>query len=349
MTEKERLLQVLKTKRSCGPAPVFPQIDVAYAAHFAGAGVGEAFADPKLHALALEGALRRHPDAPGVYVNLCLGRGTAVTTEQAGAQCRHMTDRAGVVWRVPDGDIGAPVRYAITDLDDPRLLEEDPLSEGICETFEAISKEVKESRLIVPGITGPYSQIVFLMGLTATLEAMVDEPEKLAEVIRAREKFAIQWAQRLKEAGAECIWIGEGAASSSLISPQCYRDFVLPSARAVVDAVREMGMLSIMHVCGNINPSFEVIAQAGADAMDIDYMVALPRLLETLGGTVCLKGNLDPVVLQTQEPQVVRALCRDILTAAGEEAGFILSTGCLVPRDAREENVEAMLHVGKGV
>lgn len=349
MAGKERLLQVLKGGQKYESAPVFPQIDIAYAARFAGVGVGQAFADPRLHALALEGALRHHPDAPGVYVNLCLGRDTAVGSEPAGPQCRRVIDRAGVVWQIPDGDIGAPVRYAISDWDDPRLWEEDPLSEGICETFERVSQKVKETRLIVPGITGPYSQVVFLMGLNAVLEAMLDEPEKLKAAIRAREKFAVRWAKRLQEAGAECVWIGEGAASSSLISPQCYHDFVLPSASVLTNAVREMGMLSIMHVCGNINPSFEYIAQAGADALDIDHMVELSRLRERLGAGVCLKGNLDPVVLQMEKPEQVKALCRDILSEAGDRGCFILSTGCLVPRDAREENVEAMLHSGKEV
>lgn len=349
MSHKERLLEFLRHRSPAGRPPAFPQIDLAYAARFGGTGVGQAFSDPVQHAAALEGVLREHPDAPGVYVNLCLGRNTAVTCEAAGPQLRKMTDRAGVVWQIPDNDIGSPVQYGITRLDDPRLTEADPLSEGICETFEQISPQTKSRRLIVPGITGPYSQIVFSLGLTATLEAMLDAPEQLKAAIRARERIAIRWAERLRAAGAECVWIGEGSASSSLISPQCYREFVLPSARVLVDAVHALGMTAIMHVCGNINPSFAYIAQTGADALDIDHMVDLRLLCERVDPAVCLKGNLDPVALQAQEPPEVAALCRSILEQTRIRPGFILSTGCLVPRDARQENVEAMLHCEEGV
>ncbi len=340
---KQKILEVLKTGINAGPPPSFPQIDLAYASQCAGKRVGEAFLDPAVHAYCLESALRRHSGAAGVYINLCLNAGSIASLDCSNPGHTYAVDLAGVRWSIPENDVGSPCRYDIADLDDTRLLTVDALSGGITETFAKISDACRHQYLIVPGITGPYSQVVFMFGLQNTLESIYDAPEKLHEILAVRTRFAINWAKKLKELGAECVWIGEGAASSSLISPQHYAQFVMPYAKALVNEIRALGMYSIMHVCGNINPSFAHVAETGADAMDIDHMVSLVALCEGLPRRTCLKGNMDPVHLLTCTPEQVAGESRSIADSVKGKCGFILSTGCLIPRDADPACVDAMI------
>ena len=340
---KFKTLEVLRPRTNAGAPPSFPQIDLAYASQCAGRRVGEAFLDPAVHAQCLESALRRHSGAVGAYVNLCLSAGSIASLDSSSPENAYAVDLAGVCWNVPANDVGSPCRYDIADLDDARLRTVDALSGGITETFANISESCKQEYLIVPGITGPYSQVVFMMGLQKTLESIYDAPEKLHEILKVRTQFAADWARKLKAAGAECVWIGEGAASSSLISPQHYAEFVMPYAKALVDEIRALGMYSIMHVCGNINPSFAHVAATGADAMDIDHMVDLAALCEGISRQTCLKGNMDPVHLLTHTPQQVAAESRAIMDSVKGKCGFILSTGCLIPRDANPACVDAMI------
>ena len=97
----------------------------------------------------------------------------------------------------------------------------------------AIEPEYKEKYLIMPGITGPYSRLVFMMGLENVLIMMYDDPEGLKEAVGKRVRHAVQLLDELIALGAEAVWIGEGAASSSVISPACYAEFVAPYAKAV--------------------------------------------------------------------------------------------------------------------
>ena len=233
MTGKQRALATIAGKPTDRPS-VLPSIDVAYAPECIGETVGACFRDPKLHARALMGALDKYPDIDGLYVNLCLSD-SHLTRRPNGLY----DDGFGLHWYVPEKDVGTVKVHEIEELDDPRLSEDTSLRFGILETFAAIEPAYKEKYLIMPGITGPYSQLVFMMGLENVLMMMYDDPEGLKEAIAGRVKYAIAWLDELIRLGAEAVWLGEGAASSSVISPACYAEFVGPYAKAVMDAARE--------------------------------------------------------------------------------------------------------------
>ena len=269
ITGKERALRAIRGETTDRPS-VLPSIDVAYAPECIGKSVGECFRDPGLHAKALMGALDTYPQIDGLYVNLCLDE-NRMTKTSAGLY----NDGRGLHWYVPQNDIGSVKAHEIEDLEDPRIDEESSLRWGILETFRQIDAKYKENYLIVPGVTGPYSQLVFMMGLENVLVMMYDDPEGLQEAIEKRVKHTISWLDALIDLGAEAVWLGEGAASSSVISPACYARFVAPYAKAVVEAARPRGIPCFMHVCGNIVPSIAEIAATGCSAIAIDYMVAM--------------------------------------------------------------------------
>lgn len=344
MTGKQRALAAIRGEITDRPS-VLPSIDVAYAPECIGRKVGECFLDPELHAQALMGALDTYPDIDGLYINLCLD-GSRLTRQPNGL----WNDGYGLQWYVPENDVGTVKFHEIEELEDPRMEEESSLRFGILKTFAAIQPEYKEKFLIMPGITGPYSQLVFMMGLENVLIMMYDDPEGLKEAIEKRVRHTIAWLDELITLGAETVWIGEGAASSSVISPACYAEFVAPYAKAVVEAARERGIPCFMHVCGNIVPSIREIASTGCSAIDIDYMVPMGLVRQHCGESSCLKGNLNPMDLLNKQAQEVFDLCRNIYRET--EGPMILGTGCLVAPKTPKENLNAMVRaseaMGKG-
>jgi len=341
MTGKERALRAIRGQQTDRPS-VLPSIDVAYAPECIGQTVGACFRDPKLHAIALMGALDRYPEIDGLYINLCLD-GNRLTRQPNGLY----NDGYGLQWYIPEKDVGTVKFHEIEELDDPRMEEESSLRFGILETFAAIDPEYKEKYLIMPGITGPYSQLVFMMGLENVLMMTYDDPEGLKEAIEKRVQHSIAWLDELITLGAETVWIGEGAASSSVISPASYAEFVAPYAKAVVDAAKQRGIPCFMHVCGNIVPSIGEIATTGCSAIDIDYMVPMALVREHLGPEACLKGNLNPMELRAKTAEEVFDICRGIYQET--EGPMILGTGCLVAPKTPTENIEAMVRASKAM
>lgn len=335
MTNKERALAAIRGEATDRPS-VLPSIDVAYAPGCAGLKIGECFRTPSLHAKALMTALDRHPDIDGLYVNLCL------SDKHLTAKGRRLYDDGyGLQWYVPDNDIGTVRFHDIEELDDPRIDADTSLKLGILETFAAIEPRYRENYLIIPGITGPYSQMVFMLGLENVLMMMYDDPDGLKAAIEKRVKYAVQWLDELVALGAEAVWLGEGAASSSVISPAAYEEFVAPYAKIVIEEAKRRGIPCFMHVCGDIRLSIDRIMQTGLTAIDIDYMVPMDYAREKCGPDVCLKGNMNPMSLLSQSREAIFDLSRQILTST--DGPMILGTGCLVAPGTPAENIAAMV------
>lgn len=339
MTGKDRALNCMRNKHA-DRISVHPAIDVSYAARLFGRKVGECFTDPRLHARALENVFSVHPEIDGLYVNLCLSPRSCERKWNEGDE-EYFLDTGGMTWYIPPDDVGSVKSHRIKKMDDPLLITQNPLKDGILETYNAISGEIKNKYLIVPGLTGPFSQLVFMVGLTETLLLIYDQPDELKQALEWRTRQAIEWADIFIESGVDCVWIGEGAASSSIISPDMYAEFVLPYARSVVEHLNLNGIVTIMHVCGDINKSAGIIAGTGVDAMDIDFMVDLETARKSIARPVCLRGNLSPMDLLTMDRDQIAEKCRKIMDTAGSP--FVLSTGCVVARDTPPENINAMV------
>lgn len=339
LSGKERALYAMLNKPT-DRLSVHPAIDVCYAAKAFGKKVGECFINPKLHARALDNIFAIHPDIDGLYVNLCLSPRSIVKSWKSGGN-NYLIDYGGMTWVVPQDDVGTVGKREINSLDDELLKTENPLQDGIIDTYSLVSQKIKDKFLIVPGLTGPFSQVVFMLGLSETLINIFEQPEKLKRAIEWRTEKAIQWADEFIKMGVQCVWIGEGAASGSLISPETYSEFVLPYALSVTQYLKSHGIVTIMHVCGDINKSANAIAKTGVDALDIDYMVDLKEARNKIQRQICLRGNLSPMDLLEMPHDKLVEHCRRIILSG--DSPFILSTGCLVARDTPKENIDAMV------
>jgi len=61
---------------------------------------------------------------------------------------------------------------------------------------------------------------------------------------------------------------------------------------------------------------------------------------------MALMGDVPGTLLSLGTPGEVEAYCRKLIQEVGEGGGFVLSSGCSVPYDAKIENVRAMIKAG---
>lgn len=322
--------------------PVVPLIDTSYAAACYGVPVSQCFLKPEVHARALVSCLERHPGIDGFSINI--GLTTEVIRELVATDGEYcVTTLDGSSWGIPNNDIGTPTTHEITRFDDDRLHTVDVLRPHIVETLRQIPREILEEYDVSAGLTGPFSQVIFMMGVERVLLAIYEEPQALKQAIEARVPFALRWAEELAGLGAPSVWIGEGLASSSLISPQQYVEFVLPSEQRVAGRLRELGVPSVLHICGKADGALEAIARSGADCFEVDWQVDLAEAKARIGSAMSLKGNLHTTHLVQSSSEVIYAEARSAIANAKAGGGFILSSGCALGRDTPPENVEAMV------
>jgi uroporphyrinogen decarboxylase len=322
--------------------PCVPLIDNSYSAAVLKVPVSECFIHPETHAESLVACFDKHPHIGGVSINLGLAEEIILEREET-SDDYFIKTTGGITWMIPHNDVGSVMDHEITDFDDPRLEVEDPLKPGIVETLRCIPDEIRERYLINAGVTGPFSQIVFLMGLERVMTATIEDPAGLHRAIEKRVPFAIRWVQEMAELNAGSIWIGEGPASSSLISPATYREFVQPYQKAVVDEIREANTPSVIHMCGKlVDPALDAVAETGVNCLELDWPVDAVNAKQRIGDRVCLKGNLNTTLLVQLQADQVYEMAGTLIDEVAAGGRFILSSGCALGRDTPPENVDAM-------
>jgi uroporphyrinogen decarboxylase len=140
------------------------------------------------------------------------------------------------------------------------------------------------------------------------------------------------------EAGAQAVqlfdsWVG-------CLSPDDYREFVLPHTREVIRGVR--AGVPVIHFGTGTAALLELMHEAGGDVLGLDWRVRLDDGWRRVGHDVAVMGNLDPVALFANQ-DLLRAHAKRILDQAGSRAGHIFNLGHGILPQTPVENVIALV------
>jgi methylmalonyl-CoA mutase cobalamin-binding domain/chain len=80
---------------------------------------------------------------------------------------------------------------------------------------------------------------------------------------------------------------------------------------------------------------------------DLDSTTDIFRAKEILRGHMCISGDVPASLLTIGKPEEVAEYCRRLIDEVGDGGGFMLTTGCECPIDAKPENLRAMVETGK--
>jgi uroporphyrinogen decarboxylase len=220
-------------------------------------------------------------------------------------------------------------RYVESRDDVDRLRAFDP-REALDFNLEAI--RLLKERLSVPvlGFVGaPFTLCSYLV----TGPRSRDLKEIKAFIFRdpeAWDRLASFWADHLAdfgiaqhEAGASAIQVFDSWAG--VLSVEDYRNHVLPYSWRLIDQLVRARVPTIHYYGGN--PALlESVAEAGADAVSVDWRLPLDQAWERIGHHRAIQGNLDPAVILAGERAALERT-RSILDLAGGRKGHIFNLG----------------------
>jgi uroporphyrinogen decarboxylase len=139
-------------------------------------------------------------------------------------------------------------------------------------------------------------------------------------------------------AGADAVQIFDSWAGS--LSPDDYRNYVLPYTRATIAAITP-GTPVINFSTGTAG-MLKLIKDAGGDVIGLDWRIDLDKGWAEIGYDVGVQGNLDPAALLAK-PKEIRRRVEDILKRAGGRPGHIFNLGHGVFPETPVEHVIAMV------
>lgn len=187
--------------------------------------------------------------------------------------------------------------------------------------------------LDVFGQGGTWQDACCLVGTEKLILATFDDPTWVHELLKIIHRRKKTYIESMQGARYDILELGGGDASTTVISPRIFEQFVAPYDADLTEAAHSVGQRIAYHTCGGMMPILEMVAAMKVDAMetftppamggDVDLAEAKRRI----GDKVCMIGGFDQFhYFVGCTPEATRAEVRRCFEAAGGGGGFVLSS-----------------------
>jgi len=172
-----------------------------------------------------------------------------------------------------------------------------------------------------------------------TKRMMYERPEVWRALLRKLVPVLADYLKSQAEAGASAVqifdsWVG-------CLSPEDYREFVLPHSRELIRCVAEAGV-PVIHFGTGTATLLELMREAGGDVIGIDWRIELGEAWRRVGFDVAVQGNLDPTALFGPR-EMIRARVERILRSAAGRPGHVFNLGHGILPETPVETVQAVV------
>jgi MtaA/CmuA family methyltransferase len=214
--------------------------------------------------------------------------------------------------------------------------------------LSVVEKLVRFPKREVPVLSlfeGPFTTSSRILGIEKMMRALYKNRSMVERMLEKVNQVLTHFGCALADIGIDGLIIADPVSSSTMISPEFYREFVLPSLQRLIENLK---IPTILHVCGDTQPILNLMTETGAKILSLDQCMNLALAKKTVAGRCGIGGNVDPIqTLLLGTPEDVKRETLKCLQQGGKR-GYILMAGCAVPAGTPIENLKAMVEVTRG-
>ena len=127
-----------------------------------------------------------------------------------------------------------------------------------------------------------------------------------------------------------------------------FERFEWPYMKKMAEAWVEAGITPLLHFDQDWTLNLPYFKDLPKGCIcEFDSCTDIFKAKEILGASHCIMGDVRATLQTLGTPEEVEGYCTRLIDVVGKGGGFILSTGCYVPVDAKFENVKAMIDCAK--
>ena len=182
------------------------------------------------------------------------------------------------------------------------------------------------------GQPGCWQDASCLFGDEKLIMETYDDPEWVKEFLEILKRRKMTFIKSLKGAKFDLLELGGGSASTTVISPLIFNEFVAPYDSELISEAHHSGQRIVYHTCGGMMPILEDIADMKPDAMETFTPPAmggdtdLAEAKRRIGERVCMIGGFDQYnFFRNSTPEQTRDEVRRCFEQAGSGGRYILS------------------------
>jgi len=174
----------------------------------------------------------------------------------------------------------------------------------------------------------------------------VDNPRLAHTLMEKGVAFAVEKGKFNIDSGIKMLRLNDSTANMNVISPGHFREFIFPHMKTVCDELHryDPDVRIYCHICGNVMPILDDLVATGLDCIGpLDPLggCTTAQARQAVGDRAALMGAVNTLSFTNSTPDQVIEESRACIEGAGKR-GYILGSGCAVPRAAKKENLLAL-------
>jgi len=238
------------------------------------------------------------------------------------------------------------IKHVVKNMEDMEKLKGYNLKEGrvglILEAIRILSEKYGKELPIIGSMIGPFSLAQHING-DAWFGNLFTGEEIVPALLDFCSDFNVAYAKAMVENGADTIAIIDPTASYELIGGEFYEKYALPYQKKIIDAMKELDVGTVLHICGNTTNGLAIMDKTGVNGISVDQRVDIKTATGNVENAIII-GNLDPVaVLWNGTPDDVAEASKKVL-----DAGVgLLSPGCGIVSMTPSANLQKMVECAK--
>jgi len=243
--------------------------------------------------------------------------------------------------------IDNPVR-STADVQRLRMLDADADLGHVMETIRILRPELDSRGVPLIGFAGaPFTVACYMIeggpskNYLHAKSMLYQAPDVWHVLMEKLSTSLIDYLSAQVRAGAQAVqlfdsWVGA-------LSPEDYRQFVLPHSQRILKALESTGV-PVIHFGTGTATLLAAMKEAGGTVIGLDWRTPLRASWDSLGNDVAVQGNLDPLTLFAPLP-VLKSKIEYVLQAAAGRPGHIFNLGHGILKETDPEKVRAAVEM----
>jgi uroporphyrinogen-III decarboxylase len=192
---------------------------------------------------------------------------------------------------------------------------------------------------------------VLLRRMENALFDLIQEPELTHAIMEKGAAHAIEKGRFHIDCGLKMLRLNDSVANMSVISPDHWREYILPHMKTVCDDLHsyDPDVRIYCHICGNVMPIMDDLIATGLDCIGpLDPLggFTCAEARAAVGNRIALMGGVNTLSFIDASVEELMEEAQVCIEGAGR-SGYIVGSGCVVPRTARKENLLALYAAAK--
>lgn len=201
-----------------------------------------------------------------------------------------------------------------------------------------------------PSAGGPFGTLCAGRGIARfmrDLHRMPDKIKAVMEVIASEKEPALR--EQVRNIKPLTCWAGGSREAGDFLSYKDFERFAWPYLKKSIEIIIEEGSNACLHLDMPWDRYFKYFLEVpkGRCILWPDGTSDIFKARDALYGHMCFMGDASPSLMTLGSPDDVYAYCKKLVEELSP-SGFIMSTGCMVPYNAKVENVKAMMAAATG-